>query len=109
MDLTKISPQKREILRRIERCEREGLFDQDVEDDPESKELLPDDVDYLAKKLSTRLKTRTANFLGDRYFLNLINKRLKSQKIFKSIRKDLLFCLNNRKYEVISDLIKSIF
>lgn len=43
------------------------------------------------------------------YFLNLINKRLKSQKIFKSIRKDFLFCLNNRKYEVISDLIKSIF
>ncbi len=45
-----------------------------MEDDPESKELLPDDVDYLAKKLSTRLKTRTANFLGDRYFLNLIKK-----------------------------------
>jgi 1-acyl-sn-glycerol-3-phosphate acyltransferase len=74
MDTTKISAEKAEILRRIEQYEREGFFDQDVENDPVSKELLPDEVDYLKKKFSTRLKTRVANFVGDHYFLGLIKK-----------------------------------
>ena len=45
-----------------------------MENDPEAPELLPDKVDYLCKKFSTKLKTRMANFLGDHYFLNLIKK-----------------------------------
>ncbi|MBE6450870.1 MAG: hypothetical protein E7016_02770 [Alphaproteobacteria bacterium] len=45
----------------------------------------------------------------DLYFLNLINKRLKSKKLFKSIRKAWLFSLNNKKYQVITDLINSIY
>lgn len=45
----------------------------------------------------------------DLYFLNLINKRLKSKKLFKSMRKAWLFSLNNKKYQVITDLINSIY
>ena len=74
MDLTKISPEKAEVLKRIKEYEKEGRFHECVENDPPAPELLPDKVDYLCKKLSTKLKRRTANFLGDRYFLNLIKK-----------------------------------
>ncbi len=74
MDLTKISPEKLEILRRIEENEKAGKFHEPVENDPEAPELLPDKVDYLCKKLSSKLKRKLANFLGDRYFLDLIKK-----------------------------------
>ena len=38
-----------EVLRRIEQYERAGIFDKDVEDDPQGRELLPYEVDYLRK------------------------------------------------------------
>lgn len=43
------------------------------------------------------------------YFLNLIKKRLKSKKLFKSIRKAMLFTLNFRKYQIISNVIEKIY
>ncbi len=74
METTQISPARQEILDRIEEYEREGKFDCPVENDPEAPELLPDKVDYLCKKLSSKIKRRVANFLGDRYFLKLIKQ-----------------------------------
>ena len=74
MRSTQISPERQAILDKIKEKERAGLFNEPVENDPEAPELLPDQVDYLRKKLSTKLKTRMANFLGDHYFLNLIKK-----------------------------------
>ncbi len=74
MDLTKISPERAEVLKRIEEYEKAGRFNDSVENDPEAPELLPGDVDYLCKKLSSKIKRRAANFLGDHYFLNLIKK-----------------------------------
>lgn len=76
MDIEKVSPQRRAILKKIEEYEREGKFDCPVEDDPPAPVLLPEQVDYLNKKWSSRMKTRVANFLGDRYFLGLIKKDL---------------------------------
>ncbi len=69
-----LSESRRKVLSRIEQLEREGKFDQDVEDDPDAPELLPDQVDYLCKKLSSKIKRKYANFLADRYFLGLIKK-----------------------------------
>ena len=74
MDVSKISPQRLEVLRRIEEYEKEGRFNESVENDPEAPELLPDEVDYLCKKLSSRFKRRVANFIADHYFLKLIKK-----------------------------------
>lgn len=65
------SPDRLRILAKIEEYERNGRFDEDVEDDPPSRELLPDEVDYLQKKLSTRLKSKYA-FYRARKFLNKI-------------------------------------
>ena len=43
------SPERLAILEKIARYEREGRFDEDVEDDPETLELFPDQIDYLHK------------------------------------------------------------
>ena len=74
METTQISPARQEILDKIKEKERAGLFNDPVENDPEAPELLPEQVDYLCKKFSSKIKRRMANFLGDHYFLNLIKK-----------------------------------
>ncbi len=74
MDETKLAPDRVEILKKIEEYEKKGWFDQDVENDPPAPELLPDQVDYLNKKLSSKIATKWANFLGDRFFLKMIKK-----------------------------------
>lgn len=71
---TKISSQKAEINQRIKTYEKTGRFHEDVENDREAKELLPEKVDYLSKKFSTRLKRKIANFIADHYFLHKIQK-----------------------------------
>ena len=74
MDLTKISPERMAILEKIKAYEKEGKFDEDVENDPESKELLPDQVDYLCKKPLSKFNRWLANLIGDKYFLDLMKK-----------------------------------
>lgn len=63
-----------EILDRIKNLEREGKFDQDVEDDPPTIALEPDNVDYLNKKSYSKLKTKVANKIGTRFLDNLLKE-----------------------------------
>ena len=49
-----------EIVRKIEEFERDGRFFEDVEDDPPTKPLLPDDIDYLKKSLAQKIRTKVA-------------------------------------------------
>ena len=44
-----LSKEKQDLLNKIKEHERLGLFDVDVNDDPPSKELLPNMVDYECK------------------------------------------------------------
>ena len=74
MDEMNLSPDRIEVLKKIEEYERDGRFDEDVENDPEAPELLPENVDYLCKKLSSKFSRRIANFVADHYFLKLIKK-----------------------------------
>ncbi|MBQ8309031.1 MAG: 1-acyl-sn-glycerol-3-phosphate acyltransferase [Clostridia bacterium] len=74
MELSKISPDRQAALERIKEAEKAGRFDAEIENDPEAKELLPDQADYLCKKWKNKLARRLANAIGDRYFLNLIKK-----------------------------------
>ena len=62
------------ILEKIRRYEIEGKFDVDVEDDPETIVLEPDKVDYLSKKLSTKIFTRIANRRAVKYYEGQIKK-----------------------------------
>ena len=74
MDLSKVSPGRREVLERIAQYERERRFDEDVENDPPAPVLLPDKVDYLTKKPINKFLRRIANLAGDRFFGKLVKK-----------------------------------
>ena len=65
------------ILERIAELEREGKFDVDVEDDPPTRPIQPGEVDYLGKKLSSRLQSRFAFSLARRF----LNKILADKKM----------------------------
>lgn len=71
------SPERLEILKKIDELERQGLFSQDVEADPPTIPLEPDKVDYLGKKLSSKIKTRFVNFLA----MSFINKLIRENKL----------------------------
>lgn len=77
------SEHKLELLKRIEELEKQQLWHLDVEDDPETYPLMPDQVDYLNEKLSSKIKNRIANFLGTRFFEGMIANR---QLIIKEVR-----------------------
>lgn len=70
------------ILKKIEEYEKAGRFDEDVEEDPPSKELKPEDIDYLHKSLTERLRTKYAFKLAS-WFLNAM--RRKNQFIVEDI------------------------
>lgn len=71
------------ILAKIEEYEKAGKWNEDVEDDPETIELLPDKVDYLNKKLRSKIATKIANRMATNFFEKLIMDR---QFIIKEIR-----------------------
>ena len=63
------------VLARIKEYEAEGRFNDDVEEDAPCAPIKPDEVDYPIKKLSSKLLTGAANFLGKAFFNNMIRKR----------------------------------
>ena len=77
------SAHKTELQRRIAELEKQQLWHLDVEDDPETYPLMPDKVDYLNEKLSSKIKNKIANFAGARFFDKMIANR---QLIIKEIR-----------------------
>ena len=77
------SAHKLELIKRISELEAKGLWHLDVEDDPETYPLMPDDVDYLNEKLINKIKNRIANRLGSRFFDKMIEG---GQLIIKEVR-----------------------
>ncbi len=76
-------PDRVAIVKKIEEYERAGRFDEDVEDDPPSRELLPDEIEYVNKSMVERIKTKLAYKMA-RIFLNEIIRDKKM--IVKEIR-----------------------
>ena len=54
------SAHKLELQRRIAELEKKELWHLDVEDDPETYPLMPDKVEYLNEKLSSKIKNKIA-------------------------------------------------
>ena len=77
------SAHKIELMRRIAELEKKELWHLDIEDDPETYPLMPDKVDYLNEKLSSRIKNRLANKVGARFFDKMIAD---GQMIIKEVR-----------------------
>lgn len=51
----KQSEERLRVLKKIDEFEREGKFDQDVEEDPPSRMIMPGEVDYEQKKLKSKV------------------------------------------------------
>lgn len=79
----KRAPDGEEVLEKIRKMEAEGVYDVDPENDPPTKTLYPDKVDYLHERLSSRIKARIAFFAARVFVKKLIRKR---QLIIKEIR-----------------------
>ena len=78
----KRDPGRLAVMEKIKAFEREGIFDQDVEDDPPSRQLQPGEVDYLGKKLKSRLLFRFSHALARRFVYRMMDQK---QLIIKDI------------------------
>ena len=61
-----------EILYKIEQYEREGRFDEDVENDPPGRVLMPDEIEYVRKTKAEKLKTKFAFKMAHKFLDELI-------------------------------------
>ena len=61
-----------EVLKKIEQLEEEGKFDVDPEDDPPTITLKPENVDYLKQKNASKIKTRIANKVGEKFLDSIL-------------------------------------
>lgn len=90
-----------EIIRKIEEYEREGRFDLDVEPDPPSKMLNPEDIDYIKKSIGERLKTKLAYRAARKFVDNLIKekkliiKEIKGIENFKGLQSGAIITCNH--------------
>ena len=78
-----LSQDRQDVLRRIEEYERLGYFDRDVENDPPTRPLRPGEVDYVGKKLHSRILTELANEIARRYFDGCIKR---GELVIKEVR-----------------------
>ena len=62
------SPERLKILDKIQQLEMAGLFDQDAEEDPETFELKPNKIDYLNKKLKSKIMEFLTLRAGKKFF-----------------------------------------
>ena len=76
LEINKIekAPDRIEVLKKIEEYELEGKFDIDVENDPpQTRTLQPKEVDFLRKKLSSKIRRHFA-YSGAKKFMNKMQK-----------------------------------
>ena len=80
-----------EILHKIEQFEREGRFDEDVENDPPGRVLMPDDIEYIRRTKAEKLKTKLAFKMAHKFVDELIEdkkliiKEIKGLENFKEL------------------------
>lgn len=63
-----LSEDRQQILKKIDEYERQQKWDVDVENDPPAPQLLPNQIDYLNKKLHNKIATRISNRLAIHFF-----------------------------------------
>ena len=72
MNYSNLSPYRKKIYDKIKEYEKNGIFDKDVEDDPETIPLSPDKVDYLDEKLSSKIMNKIANRAAVSFYEKMI-------------------------------------
>ena len=97
----KRSKDRVEVLHKIEQFELEGRFDEDVEIDPPGRVLLPDEIEYLQKSITDKLKTKIAFKIAHRFVNNLIKekkfiiKEMKGLEHFKELNSGAVITCNH--------------
>jgi len=69
------SQERIEVLDKIKLCEQNEWWDKDVENDPPTKILKPDEVDYLNTKLSNKIKTLIYNYAGNKFYKKMLKNK----------------------------------
>ncbi len=67
--------ERMKVLEKIEQYEREGRFDEDVEDDPPGRQIRPGEVDYLRKKPISRVNRRIAYGMAKTFLEKLLKEK----------------------------------
>lgn len=73
------------VLNKIAQYEKEGRFDEDVEEDPPTRELLPNEIDYLRKKGTSKIKSKFAYTIARKFMNSLIEDKKMIIKEIKGI------------------------
>ncbi len=71
------SKERLEIIEKIKELEANGIFDIDVEDDPPTVPLQPEDIDYLRTSKISQIKSKMATKVAER----LVNDLVKDNKL----------------------------
>jgi 1-acyl-sn-glycerol-3-phosphate acyltransferase len=71
-----------EVLKKREEYEKKGWFDVDLENDPPFEPIKPEEVDYLKKKFSSKIKRDISYYLAAHFVRKIIkNKALNIKEI----------------------------
>ena len=90
-----------EILYKIEQFEKEGRFDEDVENDPPGRVLMPDEIEYVRKTKAEQLKTKLAFKVAHKFVdglkadKKLIIKEIKGLENFAAINSGAIITCNH--------------
>lgn len=79
--LTKWNREKRasdrvEVVNKIAQFERDGIFDQDVEEDVPGRMIMPDEIDYIKTKKADILKAKLAFKMAKKFYYGLEKKKM---------------------------------
>ncbi len=85
LDRTKRNADRVAVVKRIEEYERQGKFDIDVEEDPPSRELLPDEIDYLRTTSLAKLQTKIAYQKAKKFLDKILKEELLIVKEIKGL------------------------
>ncbi|MBQ7602579.1 MAG: 1-acyl-sn-glycerol-3-phosphate acyltransferase [Clostridia bacterium] len=80
-----LAPDRVEVLNKIKEYERIGNFNTDVENDPPAPVLMPNEIDYLQKKLSTKFKRKIAYTGAAKFLKGAIKNRMLIIKEIKGL------------------------
>ena len=83
LNLSERAKDRVDIVKKIEQYEREGRFAEDVEADPPSRTLMPEDIDYLKVSIGKRIKTALAYTIARQFVNSLIDEK---KMIIKDIK-----------------------
>lgn len=65
-----------EVVNKIADFEKNGIFDQDVEDDVPGRMIMPDEIEYVKKTMSQKLKAKIAFSMAKRFYYKLEKKKM---------------------------------